>query len=375
MKKIICIILACSLFVSACFAAPAPPDISAPAAVLMEKDTGRVLYQKNAHTPMPPASVTKIMTLLLVMEALDAGKISMNDMVTVSPYAAGMGGSQVYLEPGEQMSMDDMLKATVIASGNDAAVALAEHVAGSAEGFIAMMNQRAKELGMNDTVFKNCTGLDEEGHVTSAYDIALMSQALIKHDAIKKYTTIWMDTLRNGAFGLANTNKLIRTYTGITGLKTGSTSVAKYCMSATAERDGMELIAAIMAAPTTKERFASAASLLDYGFANYSLYDGTKDFNPDPVPVLLGTQDTVATQLGAGGKLLLDKADITKLDRQVIMPEDVKAPVESGQKIGEMKILNGDTLIASIPIVAKESVPKLSAGKVFWRMLSEFMMK
>ena len=375
MKKIICSAIVASLFLSSAFAVPAPPEISTPSGVLMEKETGEILYQKNAHTAMAPASVTKVMTLLLVMEALDAGKISMDDMVTVSPNAASMGGSQVYLEPGEQMSMDDMLKATVIASGNDAATALAEHVAGSAEGFVSLMNERAKELGMNDTVFKNCTGLDVEGHVTSAYDIALMSRALIAHDEIKKYTTLWMDSLRNGAFQLANTNKLIRSYNGITGLKTGFTSTAKYCLSATAERDGMELIAAVMGVPTSQERFSSAASLLDYGFANYMLYDTTKNITIDPMTVLSGKQPSVSAKLDGGKNLLIEKTEAAKIECSVVMPDDVKAPVEKGQKLGEIKVTNGDKELASIPIVASESVDKLTFADIFWKLFSQFAMR
>lgn len=375
MRKFLCLLLCISTLACSVLAVPAAPEIPAPSAVLMEKDTGRILYQKAAHEKLPPASVTKVMTLLLVMEALESGKISMKDMVTVSPHAASMGGSQVFLEPGEQMSMDDMLKATVIASGNDAAVALAEHVAGSEEGFVALMNQRAKALKMNDTNFINCTGLDAQGHVTSAHDIAIMSAALLKHEAIKKYSTIWMDSLRGGAFGLANTNKLLKSYTGITGLKTGSTSVAKYCMAASAQRDGMELIAAIMAAPTSKERFGSAAKLLDYGFANFGLYDATKDCTLSPVPVLLGTFPTVKPKLGSTGKILLEKASVSGVERKIEMPENVKAPVEIGQKLGEMKITNGGKVIGTVPIVAECAVPKMTTSYIFWNMLSQFFMK
>ncbi len=375
MKKLICIIIVVSLFSVSSFASPAPPEIAAPCGVLMEKETGEILYQKNAHTAMAPASVTKVMTLLIVMEALDAGKISMDDMVTVSPNAASMGGSQVYLEPGEQMSMDDMLKATVIASGNDAATALAEHVAGSAEGFVSLMNERAKELGMNDTVFKNCTGLDVDGHVTSAYDIALMSRALIEHDEIKKYTTVWMDSLRDGAFQLANTNKLIRSYNGITGLKTGFTSTAKYCLSATAERDGMELIATVMGVATSPERFASAASLLDYGFANYTLYDSTKNITIEPMTVLSGKQPSVSAKLDGSKNLLIEKTEASKIECSVIMPDDVKAPVKKGQKLGEIKVTNGDKELTSIPIVAAENVDKLTVTDIFWKLFSQFAMR
>lgn len=375
MKKLSCLFIAFALLLSYAYALPAPPEIPAASAVLMEKSTGRVLYQKNAHTPLAPASVTKVMTLLIVMESLESGKISMDDTVTVSPYAASMGGSQVFLEPGEKMSLDDMLKATVIASGNDSATALAEHIAGSADGFVSLMNQRAKELGMADTVFKNCTGLDEDGHVTSAHDIAIMSRELIKYDAIKKYTTVWMDTLRNGEFQLANTNKLLRTYNGITGLKTGSTGIAKYCMSATAERDGMELIAAIMAAPSTAERFSSAAALLDYGFANFALYDAAKNVSISPVPVLFGKQNTVTPKLSQSGQILVEKSDISKLQSSIALQENVHASVQSGQKLGEVKITNGTTQVASIPIVASKSIEKLTFADIFWNLLSVYLMK
>ncbi len=375
MKKILCVITAICISASCVLAAPAPPEISAPSAVLMEKSTGKLLYQKDAHTPRPPASVTKVMTLLLVMEALDSGKISMEDTVTVSPFAASMGGSQVYLEPGEQMSMDDMLKATVIASGNDAATALAEHVAGSVDGFVSLMNQRANELGMKDTVFKNCTGLDEAGHVTSAYDIAIMSRELIKHDRIKKYTTVWMDSLRNGEFQLANTNKLIRSYNGITGLKTGFTSSALYCLSATALRDETELISTVMGAQTSQDRFSSASALLDYGFANYTLFDATQNVNLSPLPVLLGRKVTVEPKLDGGGKLLIEKSEVSKLKSELRLPEDVKAPVEAGQKLGELIISNDTKEIAAIPIIANESVEKITFKDVFWKMFCKFAMR
>lgn len=375
MKRIVAALLILALVSGIALAAPAPPEIIAPSAVLMERDTGRVLYQKDAHTKRPPASVTKIMTLLLVMEALDAGKISMGDMVTVSPHAAGMGGSQVYLEPGEQMSMDDMLKAVVVASGNDAAVALAEHVAGSEEGFVALMNARAKDLAMNDTHFVNCTGLDAEGHLTSAYDIAIMSCALLKHEKIKNYTTIWMDSLRGGAFQLANTNKLIRSYKDITGLKTGFTSTAKYCMAASAEREGMELVAAVMACPSIPDRSASATRLLDYGFANFALYDGAKDVALAPVTVLSGVEDACAAKLGGAAKLLLEKGVVSELAQRVELPENVKAPVAAGQTLGALKIMRGEQELASVPIVAAVSVERQSLSYIFWNLLARCMMK
>ena len=375
MKRFFAILLITSLLLPIAYAAPAAPEISAPSAVLMDKSTGTVLYQKNPHEKLPPASVTKVMTLLLVMEALDAGKISIDDMVTVSADAASMGGSQVYLETGEQMSLHDMLKATVISSGNDSAVALAEHVAGSEEGFVELMNARAKELAMNDTHFVNCTGLDADGHLTSAHDIAIMSCELLKHDRIKEYSTTWMDTLRGGAFQLSNTNKLLKTYKGITGLKTGSTSLAKYCMAASAERDGMEIVASIMAAPSTKDRFSSASALLDYGFANYAVYDACEGVELKSVEVLLGTQCDVSTKLSGNSKLLLEKDEIGAIKKEIILPENVKAPVAANQSLGILKVTKGEETIAEIPIVASVSVPKQSIAYIFRNFLSVCLMQ
>ena len=265
-------------------------------AVLMERETGTVLYQQDPHTRREPASVTKIMTLLLVMEAVDAGRLSMEDMVTVSSYAAGMGGSQVYLEEGEQMPVSEMIKCVTVVSGNDCAVALAEHLAGSEAAFVAQMNQRAQELGMADTTFLNCTGLPAQGHMTSAYDIALMSRELLCHPQIRDYTTIWMDTIRDGSFGLTNTNRLVRFYQGATGLKTGYTSSAQYCMSASAERDGMELIAVVMKSPSSPQRFEDARALLDYGFAGWSMMTVYPEVPLAPVDVLLGEQAQLQPQ-------------------------------------------------------------------------------
>lgn len=375
MKKATVFLLCIALFSNFCLCFALEPEISAPSAVLIERDTGTILFEKGTHDKLPPASVTKVMTLLLVMEALDSGKISITDNVTVSAHAASMGGSQVFLEQGEQMSLDDMLKATVVSSGNDSAVALAEHVAGSEEGFVALMNARAKELGMNDTHFVNCTGLDADGHLTSAHDIAIMSSELLKHEKIKNYTTIWMDTIRNGEFQLANTNKLLRTYNGITGLKTGSTSVAKYCMAASAERDGLELIAAIMAAPTSAERFSDAASLLNYGFANYTLFDAEKELKLDPVPVILGRDASVSLKFSDNGKVLINKNDAGNLKTEVSLCENAKAPVEINQTLGTLKVLNGDSIIKEIPIVASVSVEKLKLSDVFWKLMSQCFMR
>ena len=341
------------------------------AALLMEKSTGEILYAQNEHDALPPASVTKIMTVLLTMEAIDSGRIALDDMVTVSAYAAGMGGSQVFLAEGEQMSVDDLLKAVCVSSGNDAAVALAEHVAGVTELFVEQMNNRARELGMKDTHFVNCTGLTAEGHVTSAHDIALMSrELLLHHPDVRNYTTIWMDTLRNGTFGLSNTNKLIRFYEGATGLKTGFTQEAGYCISATAERDGMELIAVIMKGTTSDSRNTDAKTLLNYGFSTYALVNVQPE-EPLPVlPVALGAADTVALTLPEEGRtLLLEKSRSGGLTQTVELPETVAAPVQMGQQVGTLTVRQDDTALLTIPIVAAEPVEKLSWSQMTRQML------
>ena len=341
------------------------------AALLMEKTTGEILYAQNEHEARPPASVTKIMTVLLTMEAIDSGRIALDDMVTVSAYAAGMGGSQVFLAEGEQMSVDDLLKAVCVSSGNDAAVALAEHVAGVTELFVEQMNNRARELGMKDTHFVNCTGLTAEGHVTSAYDIALMSrELLLHHPEVRNYTTIWMDTLRSGTFGLSNTNKLIRFYEGATGLKTGFTQEAGYCISATAERDGMELIAVIMKGNTSDSRNADAKTLLNYGFSTYALVDVQPE-EPLPVlPVVLGAVDTVSAVLPEEGRtLLLEKSQTGGLTQTVELPESVAAPVCAGDRLGTLTVSREGTVALAIPIVAGETVERLTWGETVTRML------
>lgn len=341
------------------------------AALLMEKTTGEILYAQNEHDALPPASVTKIMTVLLTMEAIDSGRIALDDMVTVSAYAAGMGGSQVFLAEGEQMSVDDLLKAVCVSSGNDAAVALAEHVAGVTELFVEQMNNRARELGMKDTHFVNCTGLTAEGHVTSAHDIALMSrELLLHHPEVRNYTTIWIDTLRNGTFGLSNTNKLIRFYEGATGLKTGFTQEAGYCISATAERDGMELIAVIMKGTTSDSRNADAKMLLNYGFSTYTLTDIQPE-EPLPVlPVTLGAADTVTLTLPEEGRtLLLEKSRSGGLTQTVELPETVAAPVQAGQQVGTLTVQQDGAALLTVPIVAAETVEKLSWGQMTRHML------
>ena len=375
MKKLAAALVAALLLAVPARAAAAPPSVDAGAAVLVEKETGTVLYEQNAHDKLEPASVTKIMTLLLVMEAIDSGALSTEDMVTVSAHAASMGGSQVYLKEGEQMSVHDLLKAVAVASGNDASVALAEHLAGSEEAFVQRMNQRAAELGMTDTCFVNCTGLPAAGHLTSAYDIALMSRELIlNHPAIREYTTIWMDSLRGGQFQLANTNKLIRFYEGATGLKTGSTDAAGYCLSATAERDGMELIAVVLKCPSSDVRSAAASSLLNYGFANYTLMDVYPSQALPPVDVLLGESDTVQPVLSTSSRILVEKSMVDQVTTQLELCQDVEAPVEAGQKLGQMTVWVGDQQLQAIPIVADSAVERLTVPGIFARLLKTLFM-
>ena len=313
--------------------------LDAPPALLMEKATGTVLFAKDEHTPREGASVTKVMTLLLTMEAIDSGALSYDDTVTGSAHAASMGGSQIWLKEGEQMRAEDLIKAVCVVSGNDAAVALGEHLAGSEEAFVERMNARAKELGMNDTHFLNCTGLPAEGHVTSAYDIALMSRELILHHPdIRRFTTIWMDSLRGGESLLVNTNKLVRFYPGATGLKTGSTSSAKYCISATAEKDGMELIAVVLGGSTSDKRFADAKALLNYGFAAYTLLPVVPESPLPAVPVTLGARRQVQAVLPQGSVLLLEKNRANAPTQSLTLSEAVEAPVEQGDTLGSLDL-------------------------------------
>ena len=342
-------------------------------AVLMDVTTGTVLYENNSHEPLAPASVTKVMTMLLIMEAVDSGKISLQDTVTASETAAAKGGSQIYLKAGETMSVSDMLKSIAVSSANDCACAMAEHIAGSEAAFVEAMNQRAKELGMRDTHFVNCTGLDDDDtakqHRTSAYDIALMSRELLKnHPRIKEYTTIWMDTVRNGTFGLSNTNKLIRFYPGATGLKTGFTTGAGYCLSASAQRDGMELIAVVMGAPTSQARNAACKELLDYGFANFSVISPELT-EVSGVPVKLGRQDSVAAELGESAGLLIDKSQKSAVTTEVTLEESVTAPVAKGQRIGTLSVKSGEQTLRQIPLVAAEGVERLTLGDIFGNIL------
>ena len=349
--------------------------LSCASAILMEKETGTVLYDRASREKLQPASVTKVMTLLLVMEALDSGRIGKEDMVTVSAYAAGMGGSQVYLKEGEQMSVDELIKCVAVVSGNDCAVALAEYLEGSESAFVSRMNERASQLGMEDTTFVNCTGLPAQGHITSAHDIALMSRELIlKHPDIQSYTTVWMDTIREGTFGLTNTNRLIRFYPGATGLKTGSTDGALYCMSATAQRDGMELIAVVMKAPTTAQRFEDAKSLLDYGFATYGLKEVYPESPLLPVKVLLGQQEQVQPELQHPCRLLVEKVQIGAISTKLSVSEEVEAPVEKGQILGKMEIYVQNELVETIPIIAAQGVERLSVPMIFAKLFKRVAM-
>lgn len=345
-------------------------EVASPSAVLMEKETGTVLFAKDEHAKLEPASVTKVMTLLLTMEAIDSGQLTYDQMITASTHACSMGGSQIWLKEGEQLSVSDMLKAVCVVSANDCAVALAEELSGSEEAFVERMNQRAAELGMHDTTFQNATGLPAEGHVTSAYDISLMSRELmLHHPDIRKYTTIWMDTLRGGTSELVNTNKLIRFYSGATGLKTGSTDSAKYCLSATAERDGMELISVIMKGPTSAQRFDDAKTLLSYGFSTYALKKIVPETALAPLPVNLGTQATVQPVLSPDNALLLEKAQTGDLRQQLSLPETVESPVAKGDTLGTLSVSVGEEVIAELPILAGEDVPRITWGQMVLRLL------
>lgn len=379
--KRFCALLLCAVLL--CMALPwqtraAEMDVNAKSALLMDAATGTVLFEKNAHEALAPASVTKIMTMLLIMEAIDSGSIGYDDMVTASESAAAKGGSQVYLKAGEQMAVSEMLKSIAVSSANDCACAMAEHLSGSEGAFVDRMNERARELGMEDTHFVNCTGLDDSPeaarHRTSAYDIALMSRELLtRHPDIKKYTTIWMDTIRNGAFGLSNTNKLIRFYPGATGLKTGFTSGAGYCLSATAQREGMELIAVTMGCESAKIRNAACKQLLDYGFANFALVSPDLEDVPS-VPVVLGKEKTVPLTLGENRQLLVPKAKKSRLTQSVTLEESAAAPVEKGAVLGTLTVKSGGETLLEIPLSAAKAVEKLTIGDVFLMVLKRAAM-
>jgi serine-type D-Ala-D-Ala carboxypeptidase (penicillin-binding protein 5/6) len=341
-------------------------------AILMEQDSGSVLYEKNSHEKLPPASMTKIMTLILIMEAIDKGKISWNDKIRVSEYAASMGGSQIFLEPGEEMRAEDMVKGIAIGSANDASVAMAEHIAGSAEQFVNMMNSKAKELGLKDTFFKNATGLPAAGHYTSAHDMAIMGKELLKHEEVTKFTGQYEDYLREDTekkFWLVNTNRLVKFYPGVDGLKTGFTNEAKYCLTATANKDGMRVIAVVMGAPTPKERNAQITSMLDYAFTQFStkkLYDRHEIVKE--VKVQKADKSKLPVVTSENISLLLKKGETAKkIKTEVLVDQDLKMPVKKGQQIGSLKIWNGKDLITESPVLASESIKKASWWKLFKR--------
>ena len=362
-----------------CFLLVMPVQAAAPkSALLMDAATGTVLYESNAHEALAPASVTKVMTLLLIMEAVDSGRIGWDDTVTASESAAAKGGSQVYLKVGETMTVSDMVKSIAVSSANDCACAMAEHLAGSETAFVELMNKRAAELGMKDTHFVNCTGLDDDpaakSHRTSAHDIAVMSrELLVNHPDIKNFTTIWMDTIRDGAFGLSNTNKMVRYYPGCTGLKTGFTSGAGYCLSASAQRDGMELIAVVMGSETSQDRFAACKEMLDQGFANYALYSPNIQEGAS-VPVALGQADSVAVIPEQIPRILVERAKLPDVSSEILLSPQADAPVVQGQKLGTLTIRAGEEILAEVNLVADNEVLRLTWGQVTVKILRQVAM-
>lgn len=368
MKRVICFfICVCFMMQSVAVFAEGNTDLglNAKSAILMEEATGNILYESNPDERLPIASVTKVMTMLLIMEAVDSGKISLDDMVTVSENAMSYGGSIMFLETGEQLTENDMLKGIAVASANDGCVAMAEHLAGSESAFVDMMNEKAKELGMENTHFMNTNGLDEDDHYSSARDVAIMSRELMKHETIFNYTSIWMDTLRGGKFQLANTNKLIRFYDGANGLKTGSTSKALCCLSAAAKRNDMQLIAVVLGAPTSAERFASAKSLLDYGFANYAVNTQiTAGDEVQKIAVEKGVDKEVGVVAGDSCSTLVKKGQEDNITKEIKIDETITAPIEAGQKIGTMTISRDGEVIADIDLNASSAVEKKGIGLI-----------
>lgn len=349
-------------------------NLNCKSAILMEASTGAILYKQNAEEALPPASVTKIMTLLLVMEAVDAGTVRLDDTVSISANAASMGGSQVYLKEGEQMKLEDLLKSVVIASANDAAVALAEYVAGSVSAFVERMNTRAGQLGMTETVFENVTGLDDtaERHLTSAHDIAIMSKELIQHETILKYSSIWMDTIRDGAFGLTNTNRLVRFYPGCTGLKTGSTSKAGFCVSVTAERDDFSLICVVMGAESRDVRNAIASELLDWGFANYGIYQApAKEL--EPISVVGGIEPKCPISYGSFSAVL-PKAKIASVEARLTLPEQIEAPVKEGDRVGTVGFFSDGEMFGCIDVCAEKAVERINFFEILRRLTARFLL-
>ncbi len=347
------------------------PELPAKATLLMEYSTGEVLSEKNAHERMPCASITKVMTLLLVFEAIEAGVLHYDDVLTASAHAAGMGGSDIWLREGEQMSVDDLIKACVVMSANDAAVVLAEAVSGTEDSFVARMNERAQALGMHDTVFKNCNGLDEEGHLTSAYDVAVMSRALMAHERIYDYTLIWIDYVRGGDTQLVNTNKLVRSYSGIKGLKTGTTGAAGSCITACAERNGMTLIAVVLGAENTNDRFSAASSLLDYGFSNWKTVTPESPVLP-VLPVRLGMTEQVRVTCDMPSDVLVSASGQGGVTVELELPDELEAPVEEGDTIGKLCVRLDGTVVEELPVTAVETVPKETFRSAFIYLLRHF---
>ncbi len=365
MKKWLAGLLVLWMMAVPCLAVEGQVPLQAPSAVLMTLD-GQVLFEKDAHTPREPASVTKVMTMLLVCEAVDSGRLSLEDPVTATAHAASMGGSQIWLEEGEVLTVGEMLKCVAVVSANDCAVALGEHLAGSEEAFVARMNQRAKELGMENTTFVNACGLTAAGHRASAHDIGLMSARLLReHPWICDYTTIWQDSVRNGESVLNNTNKLLKSYQGITGLKTGYTSTAGYCVSATALREDLHLIAVIMGGESSQSRNADAAALLSWGFANFAAVQLGADRPLLPLPVDMGKQDTVALELGESLPRVLPRADLSRLEKTLELPQRLTAPIEPGQQVGDLVVRLEGKEVCRVPVLAAEGVQRLGIWDVF----------
>lgn len=348
-------------------------EITAPSAILVEAETGKVLFDKDSHQVRACASITKVMTMLLVLEAMDEGKLSMEDTITASAHAASMGGSDIWLEEGEVMTVHDLIKATMVASANDAAVALAEEVSGSEDAFVEKMNQKAKELGMKETTFKNCNGLDEEGHLTSAYDVSIMSRELIKHEEIFEFTSIWLDYLRDGKTQIVNTNKLLKTYKGITGLKTGTTSQAGSCISATATRDGLTLVAVVLGSATGQDRFTDATALLDYGFANYCIYIPKFDEEIPEINVKNGMQPNLKAQANILGSFVIEKGKSKEVTYKLNVKEEVEAPVNKGDKVGALTFYIGEEKLKEYPVVASHIVDKMDFSSVFGLLFKWFV--
>ena len=374
MKRFISVLIIISALTTICCVpakAEGAPDVSCPSAILMDQATGAVLFEKEADTQRAPASVTKIMTLLLIMEAVESGKLAWDSPIAVSPEAAGMGGSQVYLKEGETMTTDEMVKCIAVVSANDCCVAMAEAICGSVSSFIEKMNQRAKDLGMKNTHFNSCTGLDTEDHYTSARDIAIMSRELMKHEKIKDYSTIWMDTVRKGAFTLSNTNKLVRFYDGATGLKTGFTDDAGYCLSATATRESLSLIAVVLGGETSDKRFADAKALLNFGFTQYALYQESPD-EISPVKVIKGMEKTVYPALEEEPSFLIKKGTESAIEYSIEVTNEVMAPVEKGQKLGTVTYTCEGEKIGEIRLIAKKEVPKVTFSHLFFQIIEYF---